>query len=535
MPRVSGKTVRKATKAGKKVAEALWKRIAKSSWTHGLVSGTLTPMAVDYRQNDDPNAKFIVTTLEDMASGKFWKDKDRKFNYFTNTAFAGAGGAAMKWSPVFGLGAHFGIPTKDIMFNSLTIPGKVKTYLDTATQAANATIQNQQEELHTRQNMNSLIKWLGIGALGLGGFGLLKLLKNKKKKDGAKMKVKLPGKKGEIGTEAEVEIPIDMPKMPTNMTEGLDRAVRFRTRKSIQANSMKRDPQTGKLIPYDEWKAKYGGGRMPMPGAAPEIPPQMQAQLEKSSGTREFHEELGDLLFRGAGAVGGMMGGGWLAQKFGKDPLMGAIPGVVLGGLVQPLLGRVTASFSGKRDKEEQEEHDEEDPLGEYILPGYAQHQMIQRKNALKDQIAASSYDATGEDFPPSFAGGGDWEKDAMAPPGGPPPPQGPPPPPGGGPPPPQGPPPQKPGPQRQIDPYQNRTAQGLPKAGDLKKVQDMSDRVHANTRIAAEKVQPRQVQRPQSLADINSTMGNVHDTLDRVRTSRFTGGLDEIKQQNYA
>lgn len=518
MPRVSGKTVRKATKAGKKVAEALWKRIAKSSWTHGLVSGTITPMAVDYRQNDDPNAKFIVTTLEDMASGKFWKDKDRKFNYFTNTALAGGGGAVMKLSPVLGLGAHLGIPTKDIMFNSQTIPGKVKTYLDTATQAANETIKNQQAQ-------NSLIKWLGIGALGLGGFGLLKLLKNKKKKDGAKMKVKLPGKKGEIGTEAEVEIPIDMPKMPTNMTEGLDRAVRFRTRKSIQANSMKRDPQTGRLIPYDEWKEKYGRGMMLPQG----MPPQMQAQLEKSSGTREFHEHVGDLLFRGAGAVGGMLGGGFLAQKFGKDPLMGAIPGVVLGGLIQPLLGRVTASFAGKRDKEEQEEHDEEDPFGEYILPGYAQHQMIQRQNALKDQIASSSYDATGEDLPPSFAGGGgDWDKDASAgPPGGPPPGGG-----GGG-----GKPPD-PRLTRKVDPKQNKAGQGLPKAGDLKKVRDTAGRALTSVHVAAERPQPEPRPRPQSLADISTTMQGVGDTLNRIRANRFSGGLGEgtaYNQQNYA
>ncbi|HJI14419.1 MAG TPA: hypothetical protein OIL82_05390 [Akkermansia muciniphila] len=70
-----------------------------------------------------------------------------------------------------------------------------------------------------------------------------------------KIKLKLPGSKKDPNTAAEVELPIDMPGMSPTLIEGLNRGVRLQARKNVRANSFKRDPQTGKLVPYEEWKA----------------------------------------------------------------------------------------------------------------------------------------------------------------------------------------------------------------------------------------------------------------------------------------
>ena len=78
-----------------------------------------------------------------------------------------------------------------------------------------------------------------------------------------KIKLKLPGSRKDPNTAAEVELPIDMPGMSPTLIEGLNRGVRLQARKNVRANSFKRDPQTGKLVPYEEWKAHgYPGNVM---------------------------------------------------------------------------------------------------------------------------------------------------------------------------------------------------------------------------------------------------------------------------------
>lgn len=98
---------------------------------------------------------------------------------------------------------------------------------------------------------------LGAGALATGAVATAKYLTRKDpKSEMGKIKLKLPGSRKDPNTAAEVELPIDMPGMSPTLIEGLNRGVRLQARKNVRANSFKRDPQTGKLVPYEEWKAQ---------------------------------------------------------------------------------------------------------------------------------------------------------------------------------------------------------------------------------------------------------------------------------------
>ena len=107
------------------------------------------------------------------------------------------------------------------------------------------------------RNLNLLLGLLGAGALATGAVATGKYLTRKDpKSDMGKIKLKLPGSKKDPNTAAEVELPIDMPGMSPTLIEGLNRGVRLQARKNVRANSFKRDPETGKLVPYEEWKAQ---------------------------------------------------------------------------------------------------------------------------------------------------------------------------------------------------------------------------------------------------------------------------------------
>ena len=101
------------------------------------------------------------------------------------------------------------------------------------------------------RNLNLLLGLLGAGALATGAVATGKYLTRKDpKSDMGKIKLKLPGSKKDPNTAAEVELPIDMPGMSPTLIEGLNRGVRLQARKNVRANSFKRDPETGKLVPY---------------------------------------------------------------------------------------------------------------------------------------------------------------------------------------------------------------------------------------------------------------------------------------------
>lgn len=262
-----------------------------------------------------------------------------------------------------------------------TMAGAISKTQDAITKATNAAA--------SASKTNTMIMGgLGLTALAFGGYALYKYLH--KPKEGARIKLNLPGKKGDPTTAATVDLPINMPEFSPALAEGLDRAVRLRTRKNIRANSLKRDPETGKLIPYDEWKDKYGDtppNQLPSQQHQfrPSIPQGFQQALDKAASTRAVHERFGDLVSSALPATAGIVAGQAVADKFNIDPRIGRAAGGVIGGLAPTLLGRALATFSGPRTAEEQEEHDSGSPLLEYLIPGYAAYQSEKRVRADED------------------------------------------------------------------------------------------------------------------------------------------------------
>lgn len=98
---------------------------------------------------------------------------------------------------------------------------------------------------------------LGTGALGLGALGVAKYLGSKDKKDQARIQYKLQGKEGDPSTEATIDMPIDSPEFSHKLREGLNLGIKRQVGKTIKYNSLKRDQETGKMIPYEKWHNKY--------------------------------------------------------------------------------------------------------------------------------------------------------------------------------------------------------------------------------------------------------------------------------------
>lgn len=129
-----------------------------------------------------------------------------------------------------------------------------KTIADAATQASNKA---------------AMLPWiaggLGLGALGLGGYGMYKWLQNKKedraRQDKGHIKIRVKGKDGDPNKTMDVMLPVDNPELSPAMLEGLNLALRRNAKDVIRANSLKRDPETGKMIDYETYKSKYGRGR----------------------------------------------------------------------------------------------------------------------------------------------------------------------------------------------------------------------------------------------------------------------------------
>lgn len=245
--------------------------------TMPLASG-LNAATWDYMMNDNPDAKFGVSTVKDLFNGAM--DKKRKVNLFLNSVIGAGAGFSLgsgfkKVDKLDSLGntikaidsdmAGKGIaraageialsPMKDLIINSLPLPSKVNNTLNEVSENAKATLQE-------AKNNSNTMKWLagaGIaGALGLGGLGIAKYLSSKNKEDKARIKYKLKGKEGDPSTGAVIEMPIDSPEFSENLMEGLNMGIKRQVGKTIKYNSLKVDPETGRKIPYEEYVRKYG-------------------------------------------------------------------------------------------------------------------------------------------------------------------------------------------------------------------------------------------------------------------------------------
>lgn len=313
-----------------------------------LLGGIGLPVGMDYLQHDD-------FSLESF-------DKKRIGNAILNAAIGlGAGhigGSGKLDDVVKATGLATMAPAKDLLINLQDTPNKINDAADNFT--AN----------------NKLMLGLGAGALGLGTLGLIKYLMSKDPKtDMGSIKFKLPGKKDEPGTEAEVSLPVDMPEMSPSLIEGLNRGVRLQARKNVKANSMKRDLETGKLIPMDEWEAKYGDEDMYY----------AQRDLMKAASTREWAEGAGSMLTGLLGASVGSAIGRRMSGPTPQDALIGSLAGAAIGGLGPNLLGRLIANILGDRTDTEQYKHDKKNALAEYFVPGYASYQNERRVNQVED------------------------------------------------------------------------------------------------------------------------------------------------------
>lgn len=320
---------------------------ASKAKTISAIAGALgLPVGMDVLQHDD-------FSLESF-------DKKRIGNAILNAMIGGGagymGGSGKAKDIVAGASLATLAPAKDLILNLQDTPDKIN-------EAAEGFSRNQK-----------LMAGLGIGALGLGTLGIIKYLASKNPKtDMGTIKLKLPGRKDEPGTDAEVSLPIDLPEMSPTLLEGLNRGVRSQARKNVKANSMKRDPETGKNIPLEEWEEKYGENAMinnyPLFG--------------KAASTREWSEGAGQVLTGLLGASVGSHIGARLSTP--ENALLGSLGGAIAGGLGPMMLGRLLANIGSDRTDTEQYKHDRKNALAEYIIPGYAAYQNERRVNQVED------------------------------------------------------------------------------------------------------------------------------------------------------
>ena len=298
-----------------------------------LWSGFGSSFGMDYVQH--PDAKIPVwDTIKDIANGD--ADRMRILNLILNGALgAGASSAFRGGNLVGGAGMVGAIPAKDLLINLQATPSKINEAAEALTDSSNTisgvadTVKKLTNGVNSNSsNFNTLLGILGVGALLTGGIATAKYLgKKDPKTEMGKIKLKLPGSKKDPDSAAEVELPIDMPDMSPNLIEGLNRGVRLQARKNVRANSFKRDPRTGKLIPYEEWKARQAEG-------------EHDGLVQKSASTARV---VGSSIVGTIGGLLGGLGGVHLAQRHG-----GGIGRTALAGILGLGLGGFGGALTGK-------------------------------------------------------------------------------------------------------------------------------------------------------------------------------------------
>lgn len=240
----------------------------------------INPLVWDYKMNPDENATFGVSTVKDLFNGSM--SKDRKFNLGLN-ALVGTGAGAILGSGFSkdkdgnsnvakGIAGATGelmlSPLKDLIVNSLQLPDKAKDTMDAVKDNSNKANDIASKTLDLAKQtaaasgkdskIGHLLAGAGIaGALGLGGLGIAKYLSSRDKADKARIQYQLKGKEGDPTTGAVIDMPIDSPEFSEKLKEGLNLGIKRQVGKTIRYNSLKRDPETGKMIPYEEWHNKY--------------------------------------------------------------------------------------------------------------------------------------------------------------------------------------------------------------------------------------------------------------------------------------
>ena len=371
-----------------------------------LAGGTGTSLLMDTMMH--PDQEFL---------GGEW-DKNRMANFTLNALLGAGGGAAISKGNLYGGGALIGFaPGKDLMLSLQSTVNKGNKVLD----ATAATLKNSPTD-----SLNNTLKWVGGGALGLGGLALLaKALKKDKATathlpSTGTLKYKILGKKDDPNDDIEVELPVDTTKFTPDMNAQIDSYIKRQAKKAIRNNARKRDPETGKLIPYELYMKKYGPIKSAsfMDGLTNKpVPEYKKEETETPSTTKEFyrlqagaklnnggatvksarvkHEAAGSLmqgvLRAGTGAALGAALADQVKAPMGLFSAVGGLAGVAL----PAVAGRALARKENIRSIEEQKEHDSATPLGEYLIPGYAEYQR-ERRDMLDRKILSDSFEAAG-------------------------------------------------------------------------------------------------------------------------------------------
>ena len=342
------------------------------------------------------------------------------FSRSADAAEAAAKAQAGMSQMMSGIGAIGMLPAKDLLINAQHLPNKIDTVLD----ATNTKLKNTPTD--STADLNKTLKYVGAGALGLGAAGLVaKLIAgNRAKKEVGRIRYRIPGKNGDPNSAAMVEVPLIEGQLSPAMLESIETNIKRQAVRNIKANMRKRDPETGKLIPIEEYEAKYGmlkgAGvltRNSADGAA-HGPSVTYSETDdftledffrlKAGGSfnaegstvknasRAYHEGVGSVLTGLLGAAAGS----YIGNKYIKttDPKVGRLAGAAVGALTPFLLGRGLASMQEEaRSAESQEKHDDGLPALEYLLPGYADYNYARRRSA--EKAKAKSMQAVGASF----------------------------------------------------------------------------------------------------------------------------------------
>ncbi len=135
--------------------------------------------------------------------------------------------------------------------------------------------------------------------------------------------------------------------MSPTLIEGLNRGVRLQARKNVRANSFKRDPETGKLIPYEEWKAQQTANK-PTEAQQSDNVVEFPKVASASPGLANLlAKALGAGVGGTVGALGGGAGAAHLARHLGVGDTATALTGILgmgAGGLGGVLVGSSVAN-----------------------------------------------------------------------------------------------------------------------------------------------------------------------------------------------
>lgn len=268
------------------------------------------------------------------------------------------------------------------------------------------------------------------GLLGLGGWGLYEWLKarqeDKARDSRMKMRIKTPN-----GDDAVVDVPLVNPNMSPQLEEDFNRGVTRGVRQIARHNSFKRDPQTGKLMKYQDWYNQYGrleeedntsAGDMGKAANVVNMPrlnllegtvPPAQEGTNQPVRTGFVRSYLDSLTKRASRerktneATGGVTAPLLTAALAGlAAKAMGAGNGTALGaagvaGVAAPLVGTALAATRPVRAQAEQDRIDADGSGWEnWLVPGLAQYNQVQRARVLPNALAVATRAAAGDEIP---------------------------------------------------------------------------------------------------------------------------------------